>query len=354
MRLPAEWEPHAATWLAWPHQRSDWPGKFAPVPWLFVELARLLSARERVRLLVANPAEAARARALLESGGATLEAIDFVVAPTDRSWTRDSLPLFVTSARSGARGPGTVGAVKFRFDGWARYPNHRRDDAAGELVAERFPRRWRPESRDARGRRRRVVLEGGAIDGDGQGTLLATESCLLSGPFARNRDLGRTRTEAALRDFLGVRHVIWLEDGIAGDDTAGHVDDFARFVGPARVVVATEPRRRDPNHRPLARARERLQGARDALGRRLEVIDLPMPEPVAFAGQRLPASYANFYVANGVVLVPIFSDPSDRLALGRLAEVFAGREVIGFPCRDLVLGLGTLHCSTHEEPAARG
>ena len=195
------------------------------------------------------------------------------------------------------------------------------------------------------------MLEGGAIDVDGQGTLLATEQCLLSGPFARNRELGRAGTEKTLSEHLGTTRVVWLGDGIAGDDTSGHVDDFVRFVAPGRVVVCSEKNRRDENYAPLAAAKERLTGARDARNRKLEVIELPMPEPVAFAGQRLPASYANFYFSNGTLLVPTFGDPADRVALGILSELFPKRRVVGVYCRDLVLGLGTLHCSTQQEPA---
>ncbi len=195
------------------------------------------------------------------------------------------------------------------------------------------------------------MLEGGAIDVDGEGTLLATEQCLLTGRFARNRALGRDGTERVVADYLGAKKVIWLPEGIAGDDTCGHIDDFARFVAPGRVIVCDDPNRRDPNHGPLRRARERLESARDARGRKLEVLTLPMPEPVIFAGQRLPASYANFYLANELVLVPTFNDAKDRQALGLFAELFPKRRVVGIYCRDLVLGLGTLHCSTQQEPS---
>jgi len=197
---------------------------------------------------------------------------------------------------------------------------------------------------------RRLVLEGGAIDVDGQGTLLATEQCLLTGRQARNRALGKAGMEAALRDYLGAEKVIWLGNGIAGDDTGGHVDDFARFVAPGVVALAEEKRRSDPNYRPLHEASERLSGARDARGRRLEVVRLPMPRPVLFDGERLPASYANFYIGTGAVLVPTFNDPADRSALGILAELFPKRTVVGIHSTDFVLGLGTIHCSTQQEP----
>ena len=340
-RMPAEWEPHAATWLAWPHLPSDWPGKFAAIPWVFAEMARHLQEGERIRLIVRNRGERARARDVLKRAGVSLARVDFVTVATNRSWTRDSLPIGVVRGRGRAR---RVASVKWHFNGWARYPNYRTDERAGRFVA-----RWLghpaffPD----------VVLEGGAIDVDGQGTLLATEQCLLTGRQARNRALGRAGTEAALRDYLGAGKVLWLGNGIAGDDTGGHVDDFARFVAPGVIALAQEKNGRDPNHRPLAEARERLSGARDARGRRVEIVRLPMPAPVTFGGERLPASYANFYVGTGAVLVPTFNDPNDRAALGILAELFPGRTVVGIHATDFVLGLGTIHCSTQQEPAGR-
>ena len=342
-RMPAEWEPHAATWLAWPHEPTDWPGKFDAVPWVLADVARHLQDTERIRLIVRNRAERARAAAALARSGVSLARVDFVTARTDRSWTRDFLPLGVVRRRGGRR---ELAAVKWRFNGWARYRNHAADEEAGRRIARRLGvPTFLPEVAH-----RRVVLEGGAIDVDGEGTLLATEQCLLTGRQARNRALGRAGTERVLRDYLGAERVIWLGTGIAADDTGGHVDDFARFVAPGRVVVARETNRRDPNHRPLEAARRRLAGARDARGRRLEVVTLPMPSPVRFAGERLPASYANFYVGNGAVLVPTFNDPNDRVALGILAELFPGRTVVGIHSTDLVLGLGTIHCSTQQEP----
>ena len=342
-RMPAEWEPHAATWLAWPHEPTDWPGKFDAVPWVIAEIARHLQDGERIRLIVRNRSERSRAAGALSRSGVRLARVDFVTAATDRSWTRDFLPLGVVRRHRGRR---ELAAVKWRFDGWARYPNHKADDAAGRRIARRlgvptfFP--------EASGRH--LVLEGGAIDVDGQGTLLATEQCLLTGRQARNRTLGKAGTEAALRDYLGAERVIWLGNGIAGDDTGGHVDDFARFVAPGVVALAEEKNRRDPNYRPLHEARERLSGARDARGRRIEVVRLPMPRAVVFDGERLPASYANFYIGTGAVLVPTFNDPGDRVALGILAELFPKRTVVGIHSTDFVLGLGTIHCSTQQEP----
>lgn len=346
-RMPAEWEPHAATWLAWPHEPKDWPGKFDAVPWVFAEVARHLQDGERIRLIVKDRAERLAAASVLKRSGVRLSRVDFVALPTDRSWTRDSLPTFVVKGRGERK---TLGCVKWRFNGWARYPNHHTDNRAGLAVARRMRvPAFFPEATIG-GRLAPIVLEGGAIDVDGQGTLLATEQCLLTGKQARNRALGKRGTEKALRDYLGIEKVLWLGDGIAGDDTGGHVDDFARFVAPGRIVLAEELDRKDANYRPLRQAYTRLKKARDARGRRVEIVRLPMPRPVIFDGERLPASYANFYIGTSTVLVPTFNDPADRVALGILAELFPRRTVVGIHSTDFVLGLGTIHCSTQQQP----
>jgi len=348
-RMPAEWEPHAATWLSWPHEPTDWPGKFEAVPWVFAEIIKNLTLGERVRLIVASKRMQKEASAALEKSQVDLGLVDFVQLATDRSWTRDFLPLFL--AKPGRTGKRALGAVKFRFNGWARYKNHARDEAAGQKVLERARAAGAtPFQAIASHTGAPVVLEGGAVDVDGQGSLLCTEECLLDGRQARNRELGKAGVEQALRDHLGAEKVLWLGRGIAGDDTAGHIDDFARFVAPGRIVLATEKNRKDENFRPLREALERLRGEKDARGRRLEIIPLPMPEPVVFDDQRLPASYANFYVGNSVVLVPTFNDPADAVALGILSELFPNRRVVGIYSKDFVLGLGTIHCSTQQEP----
>jgi len=343
-RMPAEWEPHAATWLAWPHNARDWPGKFGAIPWAFAEIIRAITRSERVRLIVRDAKHEAAARDALAKAGAPLAQLDFFRAATDRGWTRDMCPIFVVRERAG--GLRELGATSWKFNGWAKYPNWKRDDAAKDrILAKRGLRAWRPTVD-----RHRVVLEGGAIDVDGEGTLLATEECLLSEVQARNSGLGRSGIEQALGDYLGATRVLWLGDGIAGDDTHGHVDDLARFVRPGLVVLAAEDDPQDANHRALAENRERLQGARDAKGRTLEVVPLPMPAPLFFAGTRLPASYLNFYVTNEAVLVPTFDDPKDRVALGVLAELFKDRSVVGIHAVDLVWGFGTVHCLTQQEP----
>jgi len=340
-RLPAEWEPHQATWIAWPQNRTDWPGKFAPVVWVYCEIVRQLAAVERVRILVNDEQTERRARALLGWSHVEMQAVEFVRRRTNRGWTRDFCPLFL-------RGPGgELGAVKWRFNGWARYRDWQLDDEAGWRIAlaTGCPV-WRPCARG-----RRLVLEGGAVDVDGKGLLLATEECLLSPVQARNPGLGRGELEQALRDYLGVRKIIWLASGVAGDDTHGHVDDVARFVAPGTVAAAEESDPTDRNYEALQENLRRLRSATDLVGRPLRVVTLPMPAPIYFRGQRLPASYANFYIANKLVLVPVFGDPQDRTALETLASLFPDRRVVGVYSRDLILGLGAVHCLTMQQPA---
>jgi agmatine deiminase len=349
-RMPAEWEPHAATWIAWPHNREDWPGKFAPVPWVYTEIVRLLGRAERVYILIGGRKKQERAAERLGAAGADLDRVTFVKAPTDRVWTRDTGPAFVIDEQAGTP-EGRLRLIDWRFNGWAKYANHHKDDRVPRAVARELGlERWEPRV-EIEGRSRRVVMEGGAFDVNGRGTLLTTEECLLSDTQARNPGLGREGIERVFARVLGARHVIWLGRGIAGDDTHGHVDDIARFVGPRTVVAAVEKNTADPNFEPLRDNLRRLGEARDQDGAPLEVIELPMPAPVVFEGERLPASYANFYIANGLVLVPTFNDPNDRHALNVLAAVFPDREVVGVHAVDLVLGLGTLHCLTQQQPA---
>jgi agmatine deiminase len=305
-----------------------------------------------MRNLVGDAAVEARARALLRRVGVDLERVDFVRAPTDRSWTRDYCPLFVVAGGAPGAASRQVGITNWRFNGWAKYPNHRRDDGVNDRIARRFRLpQWRPTA-TVGGKPWRVVLEGGAIDVNGAGTMLATEECLLDDVQARNPGLPREALEAVLADHLGVRKVLWLGRGVAGDDTHGHVDDLARFVDETTVVIAEEPDPRDANHAPLRENRVRLEAMTTADGKPLRVIPLPMPAPLTLDGIRLPASYANFYIGNAAVLVPTFNDPNDRRALEVLAGLFPTRRVVGIHAVDLVWGLGTLHCMTQQEPAA--
>jgi agmatine deiminase len=343
-RMPAEWEPHEATWIAWPHNRDDWPGKFPAIPWVYAEIVRHLHASEEVRILVNGPAGERQARAVLGQLPLDESRVTFWRVPTDRVWTRDYGPCFVRSGRPGQATP--LGVVNWAFNGWAKYPNHRKDDGVTPvLVNKLLLKSWQPAVAG-----RRVVLEGGAIDVNGAGLLLTTEECLLSAVQQRNPDLGREDYERLFAEYLGVRKVLWLGRGIAGDDTHGHVDDLARFVGPRTVVAVIEDDPADVNYEPLQDNLRRLRTLTDAEGRPLEVVLLPMPAPVVFDGQRLPASYANLYIANTRVLVPTFNDPADRRALGILADLFPGREVVGVHAVDLVWGLGTLHCLTQQQP----
>jgi len=334
-RMPAEWEPHAATWLAWPHERRDWPGKLTTIPWVYAEVVRHLVGGERVRILVRDARTERAAQRVLRRAGVDPTRVDFYRVPTDRSWTRDFCPLFV-------RRDGEVALTNWKFNGWAKYPNWRRDDAVPDRLARLLGRRqWKLE----------VVLEGGSIDVNGCGTLLTTEECLLSPVQARNPRLSRAELEDVLGRHLGVRKVLWLGRGIAGDDTHGHVDDLARFVDPRTVVVVAEDDPSDANYEPLRENRDRLAEMTDQDGTPLRIVTLPMPAPLFFDGQRLPASYANFYVGNDVVLVPTFNDARDRDALATLAGLFPSRRVVGIHAVDLVWGLGTLHCMTQQEPA---
>jgi len=343
--MPAEWEPHEATWLAWPHERTDWPGKFAPIPWVYAEIVRHLARVERVRILAGGRDEQEKARRILARSGADLAAVKFFIVPTNRGWTRDFGPIFVKI--SDRQGPGGIALTNWHFNAWAKYDDWQKDDAATKRLVPKLKLPvWEPQYRD-----RRVVLEGGSIDVNGLGTLLTTEECLLSPVQARNPGFDRADMEAIFRDYLGVTNVLWLGNGIAGDDTHGHVDDLARFVNPTTVVTVVETDRSDANFAPLQDNLARLRSMKDQDGRPLRVETLPMPEPVYFDGLRLPASYANFYIANQLVLVPTFNDPNDRPALNTLADLFPDRKVVGIACRDLVLGLGTLHCMTQQQPA---
>ncbi len=340
--MPAEWEEHEATWIAWPHERTDWPGKFGTIPWVYSEIVRHLHRSELVRILVSDEQLEARARAVLHKAEIDFQQVEFVRAPTDRVWTRDYGPAFVRAADK-------VAIVGWQFNGWAKYDNWTRDAAIAAAMAQRLGLHLLEPSASGR----RVILEGGSIDVNGAGLLLTTEECLLSPIQARNPALSRADLESAFTEYLGIHKTLWLGRGIAGDDTHGHVDDIARFVAPTTVVTAVENNRADENYEPLQENLERLRSMRDTNGRRLEVVPLPMPQPVRFAGRRLPASYANFYIANDRVLVPTFNDPADRVALGVLADLFPGRTVVGIHAVDLVWGLGTLHCLTQQQPAVR-
>jgi agmatine deiminase len=383
--MPAEWEPHAATWLAWPHYHGDWPGKFEPIPWVYTEIIRNLARHEQVELIVNDAAAERQVRKLLERADAPLKNIRFHRWPTNRVWLRDSGCIFLTPqlpgfARPDSRGrpsphglrqghevregrdfsradkdtkgkgalapEGRLLAANFRFNAWAKYSNYRYDEKIGALMATvARTEKILPSSRDTR-----VVLEGGSIDVNGQGTLLTTEECLLSKIQQRNPGMSRKDYEKLFADYLGAPNVIWLKKGIVGDDTHGHVDDLTRFVSPDTVVTMIDSNCKDTNHKPLQENLIRLRAARDQDGKPLNIVEIPMPRPVIFEQRHLPASYANFYIANGIVLVPVFNDPNDRVALNTLSELFPSREVVPIYSGDLVWGLGTIHCMTQQQP----
>jgi agmatine deiminase len=347
-RMAAEWEPQRATWLAWPHNRSDWPGKFGPIPYVYAEIVRHLARAARVELIV-NDAEAeGRARAILTDVNvlpALEERIGFHRWPTNRGWLRDSGPIFVRDKA------GNVAITNWKFNAWAKYRNWQLDNMLPEKIAEVRECGVFEAAVEVNGHVQPMVLEGGSIDVNGRGLLLTTEECLLSPVQQRNPGMTREQIEAALGRMLGVKKVLWLENGIVGDDTHGHVDDIARFTGPRTVLAASEDDPADPNHAILKENLKRLRKMTDTAGRALEVVPLPMPAPVVFKGQRVPASYANFYISNRTVLVPTFDDPNDLNALNTIQRVLPRHSIVPIYCGDLIWGLGAIHCMTQQEPA---
>jgi agmatine deiminase len=363
-RMPAEWALHAATWIAWPHNPEDWPGKFQPIPWVYAEIVRHLSRVEDVHILVNDPAAERRATGILKRGGANLARIHFHHWPTDRVWLRDSGPIFVKKMDAASDNE-DLAVTNWKFNAWAKYDNWRSDNRIPHYVAKLYDipeikPEVPPAPADPNPKAYRIVLEGGSIDTNGAGILITTEECLLSEIQQRNPGLGDEATtqrmlEQALRDYLGIEQTLWLHRGCAGDDTHGHVDDVTRFVAENTILTAVEPNPADENHIPLAENLDRLRNFRNShgpnQGKPFHIVELPMPSPVHFEGQRLPASYANFYIANGLVLVPTFNDVNDRHALNIIASCFPTREVVGIHSVDLVWGLGTLHCLTQQQPA---
>jgi agmatine deiminase len=363
--MPAEWEPHAATWVAWPHYKLDWPGKFEPIPWVYAEIIRYLARGERVEVIVKDAAAERDARKVLTRAHALSEKVRFHRWATNRVWTRDSGCAFVVthpvSARNaetrvgqpsesgdtGASARAQLGAVKWRFNAWAKYPNWQRDNKIGSLMAKATG----AQEVQAMFSKKEIVLEGGSIDVNGCGTLITTEECLLSRVQQRNPRMKRCDYEKMFAEYLGARNVIWLGSGVVGDDTHGHVDDITRFVSPDTVVTCVDAEPSSENYEALRENIRRLRDATTEDGKPLATIDLPMPAPVYFEGRRLPASYANFYIANGVVLVPVFNDPNDRVALDIFADIFPDRDVVGIYCGDLIWGFGAIHCMTQQQPA---
>jgi len=328
--MPAEWERHRATLLAWPHNKNDWPDRFGPIPWVYVDIIRHLTRHERVILLVRHAKDEAVATDLLERAGVDLGKVEFRHIPTNRIWMRDSGPIWV--------GKNTI--LDFKFNAWAKYPNHLLDDKIPEKLGDSYKlKRIVPTHKG-----KRVVLEGGSIDVNGKGLLLTTEECLLSTKQCRNPGFTAGDYEEIFAKYLGITKVIWMDKGIVGDDTHGHVDDLARFTNENTVVTVVESNKRDANYALLQENLKRLKKTK------LNIVELPMPKPIVFEGERLPASYANFLIANKQVLVPTFNDVNDRLALNLLAECFPGRDIVGIHCGDFIWGLGTIHCMSQQVP----
>jgi agmatine deiminase len=344
--MPAEWEKHEATWLGWPHNADDWPGKFETIPWVYGEMMRKICEGEKIYLLIRNKGDENSARRILKHVGVDSRKIHFVTHPTNRGWTRDTGPIFIT--RKLASGTKETAIVHFHFNGWAKYDNWRLDTRVPEAAARLLGKKI--FSAEFNGQP--FVIEGGGMELNGKGTLISTEQCYLDPKVqVRNPGLGKKEIETALKNYLGVRNIFWLAKGPAGDDTHGHIDDICRFVNSKTLVLVREKNRRDENYAPLAENWERISDLRLEDGSKPEVVELPMPSPLYFDKLRLPASYANFYVCNSAVIMPTFNDANDRLALGILGELFRDRPVIGIHAVDLVWGFGSLHCLTQQQPA---
>jgi len=335
-RMPAEWEPQAAIWLSWPHNHATWPGQFRPIPGVFAEIVAQISRFEEVRINCAACLQP-RAKRLCAQAGAEMRRVAFYNHPTNDAWCRDHGPIFVKHRRTGE-----VAVTDWVHNAWGdKYPPYDLDNKIPPSIARKLKLRRFEDT---------MVLEGGSIDVNGRGLLLTSEQCLLNPN--RNPHLSRTQIEQNLKDFLGIKTVLWVGEGIAGDDTDGHIDDMTRFFKPDGFVTVMEPNGRDTNHRPLAENLDRLQGFRTPAGKKFEIVTLPMPRPFGFRGQRVPASYANFLIVNGAVLVPQFRQKRrDATACAILGDCFPGREIVPIDCYELIWGLGTLHCISQQQPA---
>ena len=342
--MPAEWEKHEATWLGWPHNEHDWPGKIDTIRWVYGEMVRKIAPGEIVRILVANQTTAKIARSYLERAGADLKKVEFITHPTNRGWMRDSGPIFVRR-KKGKKSETSI--VHFHFNAWAKYEDWQKDRKVPETAARLLGK----PLFNAKVKGRDFVIEGGGIEVNGRGTLLTTEECYLDPKIQiRNPGFNREDYEGAFKTWLGMKNILWLAAGPVGDDTHGHIDDIARFVNPTTLVLIKETNRKDINYKPLAENWDRVQDFKFEDGSKPDVIPLPMPAPLFHDGYRLPASYANFYISNVAVIVPTFNDPNDRIALGILGDLFKDRPVVGIHAVDLVLGFGSLHCLTQQQP----
>jgi len=340
-KLPAEWNNHEATWIGWPYNKSDWPGKFSPIPYVYAEIVKYISRGEKVRIFVQSKEHKLKAEKVLKDCDVSLSNVEFFIKKTDRGWLRDSGPMFVKEGNE-------VVALDFKFNAWAKYQDYKLDDKIPSFISEKLKLKRIIAEHNGK----QVVLEGGAIDTNGKGTLITTEECFLDEKI-QTRNPGFTKSDyfKIFKKYFGITNVIWLGKGIVGDDTHGHIDDLCRFVNEDTVVLVSEENQADENYVLLNENKEKLQNIRLPNGTKLNVVPLPMPSPQIFKQQRLPASYANFFISNYAVLVPTFNDPNDKIALGILSELFSDRQVVGIHSVDLVWGLGTIHCLTKEQPA---
>ena len=347
--MPAEWEQHAATWLGWPHNQTDWPDKLDTIRWVYGEMVRKISPGELVRILVRSRAEAKFAGSYLKRAGCDLKQVEFVVYPTNRGWTRDSGPIHVKRQKTDdRRRKSETAIVHFHFNAWAKYDDWQKDTKVPETAAKVLKKRLF----NAQFNGKNFVIEGGGIEVNGRGTLLTTEECYQHPRIqVRNPGMTKAQYDGMFKKYLGVKNVLWLVAGPVGDDTHGHIDDICRFVNRKTLVLIKETNRKDINYKPLAENWERVKDFRLEDGSRPEVVPLPMPAPLHYGKWRLPASYANFYICNACVIVPTFNDSNDRVALGILGELFKDRPVVGIHAVDLVLGFGSLHCLTQQQPA---
>lgn len=339
-RLPAEFEPHEAILLCFPHNADDWPGKYQAVKWAFVDFIKKVSLYEQIILVVQDNAEKKRVTQLLIRSAVDLQKIDFVLADTDRNWMRDSGPIIIEQDQKSL-------AIDFNFNAWAKYDDFQLDNKIPQKISQHLNIPFEtPQHKN-----RLITLEGGAIDCNGKSVLITTKECLLD-PHIQVRNEGFTKFdyEELFKEVLGIEKTIWLEKGIVGDDTHGHVDDICRFINEDTVLVVEEENKIDKNHHILAKNMEILETVTLAEGRKLNIIKLPMPQPIIYQGIRLPASYANFLILNNAIVVPTFNDPNDRKALGIISEVMPDHDIIGIHALDLVWGFGTLHCLSHEIP----
>ncbi len=340
-RLPAEWEKHQATLLAFPHEGADWPGKFNAVKWVFIEIIRKICDYEPVILIVKSDKHRGEVQRMFSRAKADTTQISYIISATNRSWMRDSGPVIVSN-------PGKKReAMHFCFNGWAKYTNYRLDRHIPEVVSDflNIP------LKQVVFKGKPVVLEGGAIDINGSGTLITTEECLIDQQKqVRNPGFTKNDYETIFHNYLGISNTIWLGEGIEGDDTHGHIDDICRFVNRNTVVTCIENNKNDPNHKKLKINLLKLREAKLEDGSQLNIIEIPMPERIDFEDLRLPASYVNFLITNGCILVPTFNDKNDSTALGILRDCFPSRDIIGIHAVDLVWGLGTLHCLSREIP----